>query len=295
MENAAVCTLFEGDYHYGLGALANSLFRHGFKGVIWAGYRGSLPPWAARISAHERFEEFKVGDRQSIRFVRLDTSFHLTNYKPHFIYFDPDIVIKCRWSFFEEWVNFGIALVEEIVLSAMPANHPLRLRWKVFGESLGLKQMRELNQYFNAGFIGIKREWKDSITLWRSMLEAVFERESKNPELFMTGERSEPFVFDQDVLNMALMFTAHPLSTIGPEGMDFVHGGFTMSHAAGGVKPWRKHFLRQAFRGIPPSAADKSFWRHVDGPITIFSKSKILRSRLALKLGAALGRVVARR
>jgi hypothetical protein len=28
-------------------------------------------------------------------------------------YFDPDITIKCRWSFFEEWVQNGLALVED--------------------------------------------------------------------------------------------------------------------------------------------------------------------------------------
>jgi hypothetical protein len=141
--SAYACSLFEGTYHLGLGALVNSLYRNRFRGTVFAGYRGGLPPWATPTSSESGTTDFDVGGGCRIRFILLDTPLHLASYKPTFMrrmfeqfltdedmlcYFDPDITVKCRWSFFEEWVQHGVALVEDITFPYLPSDHPPALR-----------------------------------------------------------------------------------------------------------------------------------------------------------------------
>lgn len=308
--NSAVCTLFEGDYHYGVGALVNSLYKHGFRGVVWAGYRGALPPWAKNVQQHSLYQEFAVAEGCCIRFVPVATKLHFTNYKPTFMldlwenycpnaeelfYFDPDIVIKCRWSFFEGWARYGVALCQEITFGYMPSDHPLRFALSEFAKSRGYECPRQLNQYFNAGFVGFNRQCKSALTLWKDILNSTQDI-GINLTQFGAGDCTQLFNQpDQDALNLTAMVTDCPLSTIGPEGMDFIPGGFTMSHAVGGTKPWRKRMIQEASQGKAPTRADKEFWKNTEEPILLYSKHTARRKWVDLRYGSAIGRFVGRR
>ena len=186
--SAYVCSLFEGTYHLGLGALVNSLYRNGFRGTVFAGYRGALPPWANSTSTGSGTTDFDVGGGCRIRFLLLDTSLHLTSYKPIFMrqmfteflkdedilcYFDPDITVKCRWSFFEEWVQNGLALVEDATFPYLPSDHPLRFQWMEIARSAQLTEKRSLSRYYNGGFVGVPGRVRKVLEVWESLLEAA--------------------------------------------------------------------------------------------------------------------------
>ena len=51
-----VCTTAEGNYFYGLAALANSLVRAGFKGSIVVGYRHGKPTWLETLEKDPQCE-----------------------------------------------------------------------------------------------------------------------------------------------------------------------------------------------------------------------------------------------
>ena len=86
------------------------------------------------------------------------------------------------------------------------------------------------------------------------------------------------------------MTSAEPVSLMGAEGMDFRPGGWTMSHALGPEKPWRKHYVRAALAGRPPSPADRAFWCHVSSPVTVFSPRTAAWRRVTLSIAGAIGR-----
>jgi len=215
--SAAICTLFEGDYHYGVAALANSLYAQGFRGTIYAGYRGSLPPWVDASKASRGLVDFSPVDGLTLRFIPLTTTIHLTNFKPDFMlslweeqcpeaesffYFDPDITVMCAWSFYEEWVKSGVALCADVNPS-MPANHPIRNAWKRFYAPHGVTFRRELELYFNGGFFGLRREQMEFLRCWRRLQELM------TPEiggLKNVNVRDRTYLFhktDQDAMNVA--------------------------------------------------------------------------------------------
>jgi hypothetical protein len=308
-----VCTLSEGHYHQGVGGLINSLHKQSFAGDVYVGYRGNLPEWADPSQLRSGVVNWKEAKTLSlsegirVHFLPVKTPMHLTNYKPCFMlklmnevnqnasqifYFDPDIVIKCNWSFFEEWLGFGVAMVHEIVNNDMPATHPVRQTWERIIRKEGLEVKRTIASYINAGFIGLKRSDLQFATLFSRMIEiGVNDYQMKTDRFDFNHDRTNPFYGnDQDAMNIAAMCCESEISEYGPEGMDFIHGGNLMSHAVGTPKPWKKNFLLAALMGEQPSLADKEFWKNSNGLIKLHPKRTVRKKQLSLKTAALIGR-----
>jgi hypothetical protein len=309
--HSGVCTLFEGDYHIGLAAFVNSLSRAGYAGPIWAGYRGALPPWLDQLERTPDPHTYLVAGTIELTFCSLETKYHFTNYKPQFMldllagpacdcdymwYFDPDIFLRCKWSYFQDWQNYGIALCQEVVNNLIPADAPLRHRWMSVAESIGLSDPRALNHYYNGGMVGVPATQTGFLDNWRRILERA-KTEGCDLNIFRGKGwgREMPFMAsDQDALNVAAMYSKHPLSTMGPEAMGFIPGGFTMFHAIG-PKPWRGSFLQRALSARPPTEADKFFLTQVSSPIRVYSTIQLRTKRFACLLAAFIGRFYRRR
>lgn len=304
------CTLFEGSFGDGVAALANSLYASGFRGDLVAGYRGPLPSWAeAAVAEGPQRSRMTVAEGMSLVFVELDTPSHFTVYKPVFmnyvmeeaypaaigvIYVDPDIVFKAKWWFLEEWLQAGVALVEDIN-SPFSLSHPKRAAWRALCEKCGYRYAPKEAIYVNGGYVGVLRKHKTFIEIWSRLLDAVREVNPDVDRLGMSISDDPNYNFklpDQDCLNMAAGIYPE-VATVGREGMDFAPGGNIMSHAIGGSKPWDRNFLRLLFKeGKAPRTCDREFWRHAHGPIELYSPKVIKRRLRDIKLAAALGRVV---
>ena len=309
--NSAICTLFEGHYHHGVAALVNSVYKNGYRGSVFAGYKGSLPKWASSAKKNcelswEGAVTLAVSEDLEVHFIRIDSELHLTNYKPFFLldifkrlgkaveaifYFDPDIVIKCHWKFFENWLSHGVALVEDINHNMSPT-HPLRMEWLKVILTSNKKVTRNLHSYFNGGFCGLSRQNIEFLQVWVDIISTSVQHFNFTPDKWVNNsDRSNLFYkHDQDTLNIAVMCCISPICEMGPEAMDFKHGGWTMSHAVGQNKPWNKNFLWSAIKGNPPSLADKAFWSHVSEPIAIRNIYQIQSKYISILVASFMAR-----
>jgi hypothetical protein len=305
----AVFALFDGDYHYGLGALANSLYRSGFRGIIYAAYRDKLPPWVKVTTAADGGEQAEIAEGCAIRFIKVDYRDHLTFYKPEFMlsciarycadakrlyYFDVDLVLRAPWAFLQDWAECGIALCQDMCEPGMAANHPLRRSWQDIAARSGFT-CRRFDGYYNGGFVALSVAYLPFLETWRTLHRDI---ERSGIELGLQGARSRPdplAMRDQDLLNVALMASNVPISPLDNSGMDMSPGGYAMSHALNGAKPWRRRYLLDALRGLPPDAANKEFWTYVSAPIEIVPAWRRRRAVCALGIAAAIGRFYRRR
>lgn len=320
---SAVCTLFEGNYHYGVAGLINSLYSNGFLGNIFVGYRGTLPQWSNAARSNE--SDLGTGGRSmtvtegvAIHFIPLETDYHFTNYKPDFMldlwkgparlstrmfYFDPDIVVTAPWTFFIQWVQYGVALCED-VNSPLPENHPRRAAWRDYYSQRGIRLTFRDASYANGGFIGLTRDDSKFLSLWKTMQELMapaiggLRCSALSSESLHADVRSpfSPFgKTDQDALNASLEAWSGKVSFVGKEGMSITSGAPLMPHAIGHPKPWNWNPLLQAFAGRPPRRVDREYWKHAEGVIAAHPRSVVQGRLRLLKLAALIGRFYRRR
>ncbi|SEN98863.1 hypothetical protein SAMN05444671_2679 [Flavobacterium sp. CF108] len=320
MMNAAVCTIFEGHYHFGVAALSNSLYQNGFRGDIYVGYRGRLPKWVLR-GEKETIGKWKeaivltpVQDIKLI-FLPIVTNYNMANYKPDFMlelwegpakeadamfYFDPDIVINDSWACYEQWINCGVALCED-VNSPLQEFHPRRQGWKNYYKHYHIDLHFKNAIYVNAGFVGLLKKNSSFLNLWVQMQElmgpaigglenSIFLNQSYNSTVL----KREGFqIFDkpdQDALNVAIEVYNDPVSYMGKEGMGFSEGDSTMSHGMGSPKPWKAHHLLRAAQGKIPRNLDVIYWKYCSEPILAHSKWEITRKLIGIKVAKVIGR-----
>jgi len=311
---SVICTLFEKSYHQGVAALVNSLYCNDFRGAIYAGYRGKLPSWASLATDNPAIEwtgakTLQVAEGLQLHFLPVDTHFHFTTYKPYFmlsliegiakdadgiVYFDPDIVVKCDWKYFEKWISYGVGLVHEIVNHDMPPNHPTRIMWHEIINQSGRTVVSKLTSYINAGFCGVSKQHIEFIKTWRDIIDTAIRHHDFDPKTFINLDRTALFCGDQDGLNITAMCCESPLCEVGPQEMDFLHGGYIMSHAVGRDKPWRNKFIRASLSGNRPRSVDKFFWKSVSYPIQLYSKRHIAWKKRSLNFASFIGRFYGR-
>lgn len=301
----AICTLYENDYHFGLGTLINSLFSAGYIGNIWIGYRGGLPPWLQNYQNDNEMVIKNLDNRIKLIFIKLSTEKHFTNYKPEFMisifkemsleidslfYFDPDIIVKANWFFFEKWIKYGVTLCEDIN-SPIYITHPLREQWKDYFINHNYKIEFKNGIYFNAGFIGLNRDNINFLNIWQNILSLI-QIELGGLTQFNYNNRLNIFYQpDQDALNITCGILKENLSIVGKEGMDFIEGGYIMNHAIGSIKPWNKNKFRSLlFKGIKPNKSDRLFLKNSQYPIKLYSNLRYSLKKINLGISIFLSR-----
>jgi hypothetical protein len=307
--NFVPCTLYSGHYHFGVGALANSLYRSGFRGRVCVGYEPPLPPWAALARQVGEKAVLEVDSGFAIEFIRWPSRRNLSLEKARFLlhvldeaasdalgvlHFDADVVVKASWSFFESWLEQGVALCLDACYPLVPTLHPWRREWRELAAAEG-NVFRNLEYYVNSGFVGVPRQHREFARCWAALIDRYVSQTSRMPNQVKFNPRERAFTGDQDMLNAAMMATDVPLSIIGQDAMDFTPGGYLMSHALDEPKPWQRNFLLSALSGRPPVVAEKAYWQYADFPIRLFTPLRMALTKAGLRTASAMGRFYARR
>lgn len=320
----AICTLFEGHYHYGLAALLNSLYKKEFAGHVYVGYRGNLPSWVLKDSENQNISGYgdskvlSLGQAVTVYFLKLDTEYHFTNYKPNFmielwdgpardvetmVYMDPDIVVSMNWSLFDDWFTHGVALCEDIN-SPVHEFHPKRSSWRKYYKQYGIELKFKSGYYVNGGFVGVNSKFKSFIEDWQKLQEHMADAIGGLSRSSLTGQQLKkeatgifaPFSkTDQDALNATVEYTSHPTSIIGKEAMGFKAGKALLPHALGIPKPWMNKPLKKFFRGYSPRLIDKLYWKYANGQIKSKPSAEVARNKFFTNTASFLSRFYSRK
>lgn len=271
-------TLAENKYFYGVSALINSIVKNGvYADKIVVGYRGDLPQWLPRLIKSKNGKSLILKNGFIIDFVELQGDLHMVHEKPkwfnhltnvlepeasEYFFFDSDIVLINRMSFFGEWVRQGIAICEDVNYD-MSVNHPIRKQWINLVKANNFSIRTLPSRYYNSGFLGWTKETIQFIKDWNDCSEILMEIAGDLKQFRVNDRTNVVLSANQDSLNMAVMMTEVEVSTIGPEAMGFNNGLSLMLHPLG-PKPWDINFVMYFFRGISPRYADVEFWKHVN-------------------------------
>lgn len=297
-----ITTLFEKEYHFGVGALINSLVKSGFKDLLIIGYKGNLPTWINQLQKVDNLY-YKFNDI-FILFQCLDTEIHLGYYKPFFLadiftrysevenifYFDPDIVINAPWTFFSKWTKNKISLCLDVCFPFVSYNHPWRIDWLELAP-MNSESETKINYYVNSGFIGISRNYFKIVEKWKE-LTTNFKKNGGDVKSFHQEQLWMPIRGDQELLNASITLNADlPYCVIGTEGMGFTLPDYIMSHAIGSIKPWNKSYtIYLITKGKKPSTPEKRYFENSMSYLKLYSKLKYGLKKCDIKTASFLGR-----
>ena len=303
-------SLAENSYFFGLAALLNSVVKHGtYVDKVIVGYRGALPSWLPLLEDSAMGKSCKLKSGLLVEFIEMRSDSHMVHEKPRWLklvvdvlapgaseyfFFDADIIVLNRMSFFGEWVKNGISLCEDMY--DMSSNHPIRKQWAALASENGLHVNKHPDRYYNSGFLAWSKINSEFINEWVSCFNIMKEKVGNVKIYRVYDDRTYPVMSaNQDSLNLAAMITKQPLSTIGPAAMGFQYGTYLMAHPVQN-KPWDKRFIVEFLLGIPPRTSDLQFWQNVNGPeLSPLSAFKVNYKIKLCKMLKFFGRFYARR
>jgi len=303
-----VITLFEKHYEYGVAALLNSLYQANYEGIVCIGYKGKLPFWVNQLQEMKGDRNlYYLSEKIAIRFDELKIDMHFGYYKPYYLkemaqiypeaqgwyYFDPDIIVLAQWSFYENWIQSGVALCQDSNFTLLYWNHPWRNQWRKDFEAFNKGTDKTLNYYINSGFIGVSKLHFELIERWVEVNELY--KSLKYPVHFFDQRNTlSAYKGDQDVLNATMTMSPDlSFSILGKEGMAFDFPHTIMAHAVdgAGVKPWKRNYIRTALLGKRVSFADECFLNFCSTPIRLYMQAELNRKRKLLKISKFINRI----